>query len=297
MELVGWPPGGRTEQLPTNWHGDRQWRIDDPYARSASLRVIRIGRPTVYEDDQPLTEQVIGRQVEVGRTFTRSGVPFMRLLTGPVRHEDEIVVLYEWLTGVVAERPDIERARTVGRTLRRLHEVGADLPTHDLPRHDKVEGARRVSAELDGVAPDSFLQRVAGMVEQAASRTTTPLVVHGDLGMTNLLWRDGAALSGLVDLDKIGVGDPVEELASVVKWWSRPGGIDDHTHDRALADAVLEGYAADADQRTALRPLLWLTGCLNLHTVRKIQAATDPAERDRVVAHYVDRADRLSDLV
>lgn len=298
LQLVGWPLGGRTEQLPSNWHGDRRWRVDDPYGRAASLRAIRLGRGTIYEDDQPLTEVVVGKQTHVGRTFTMSGVPFMRLLTGPIRHGDEIVVLYEWLAGAPADRPTANMAHTVGRTLRRLHEIGHQIPADDLPRHDTVELTRRVLAELDGVAPARFLDRAAGLLDEAVARPVTPIVCHGDLGMTNLLWTDSGTLSGLVDLDKIGAGDPVQELARVVKQWSRPGGTIDHTYDRELSDAVLAGYGADAELRAVLRPLLWFAGCLNLNTVRKIQvAAADSGELERTVAHYEGRADRLAALV
>jgi Ser/Thr protein kinase RdoA (MazF antagonist) len=122
LELVGWPLGGRTEQLSTNAHGDRHWRIDDPYGRAASLRVIRV-------DDT--TEAVVRKRIEVGRAYTRSGVPFMRLLTGPVRHGDEIVVLHEWLAGTPVDQPTVAMAHQVGRLLKRLHEVGRTLSTDD----------------------------------------------------------------------------------------------------------------------------------------------------------------------
>ncbi|MCC3266029.1 phosphotransferase family protein [Arthrobacter gengyunqii] len=49
----------------------------------------------------------------------------------------------------------------------------------------------------------------------AAEEWVIPAVVHGDLGLHNVLW-DGTAVSGLVDFDNACLGDPAIDLAPLV---------------------------------------------------------------------------------
>ena len=90
--------------------------------------------------------------------------------------------------------------------------------------------------------------------------------MHGDCNFPNILWS-GDSVTGVVDFDQIGVSDPIEELAWVTKWWSRPRGIADLSHDPALAREVLAGYDDDRVDREVLAAVLWLTGCLNANSV------------------------------
>lgn len=49
----------------------------------------------------------------------------------------------------------------------------------------------------------------------AAEEPVVPRIVHGDLGLHNVLWK-GAEISGLVDFDNACVGDPAMDLAPLV---------------------------------------------------------------------------------
>ena len=119
--------------------------------------------------------------------------------------------------------------------------------------------------------------------------------MHGDCNFPNILWS-GDSVTGIVDFDQIGVSDPVEELAWVTKWWSRPRGIADLTHDAALAREVLAGYGDDGVDRDVLAAGLWLTGCLNANSVLHMLHASADA-RPAVLAALRERADVLAALV
>jgi Ser/Thr protein kinase RdoA (MazF antagonist) len=203
--------------------------------------------------------------------------------------------MFGWLEGELATTATPDRAFAVGALLRRIHDLA--LPIDDrLPEHDVAAAAERSLSELHEIADASFVRQARAMVDRVRSAPTRrTLVVHGDCNMPNLLWS-GDSVTGIVDFDQIGLSDPVEELAWVTKWWSRPRGIADLTHDRALAGEVLAGYGDDGLDRGALAAALWLTGCLNANSVLHMLHASAGA-RPAVLAALRERADALLTLV
>jgi aminoglycoside phosphotransferase len=282
-------PPELVEALPPNWHGDPHWKVRDTAGREFSVRAITAGRAQRWEEARPYDLSVVIAQLRVAAAMRDAGVPMMRLVAGPVVEDDRIWLAFEWLTGEFADRADAARATAAGRLLRRLHD--ARLPFDDaLPVHDACRLAARSVAELRAAGVDErFVARAQDISARLVSHRR--VVSHGDVNFPNVLW-DGDAVTGLVDLDQIGVIDPLEELAWALKWWSRPHGAGLKEHDARLAAAVLHGYGdADVD-RDALRDLLWITGCLNANSVNAIIAA--PADALPKLEH---RADTLADLL
>ena len=213
----------------------------------------------------------------------------------PAVVDTSLVAMFGWLDGVVAAGATPERAFAAGALLARIHEL--DLPVDErLPEHDVVGAAERSLQELGAIADAEFVEMAREMIDGVrSSPARRKLVVHGDCNLPNILWS-GDSVAGIVDFDQIGVSDPVEELAWVTKWWSRPRGIADLTHNPALAREVLAGYGDDRVDRDVLAAVMWLAGCLNANSVLHMLYASADA-RPAVLAGLRARADALFALV
>ena len=282
-------------RLSENWHGDAHWLVRDGEGTRFSLRAITFGREIRWEETRRHDLTVLSAQLDAAAAFVAAGLPFMARAGEPAVVGNSFVVMFGWLDGVIATTAAPERAFAVGQLLRRIHDLG--LPVDDrLPRHDAAGAAERSLRELAGIADASLVEQAVEMVGRIRSSqsSSSKRVVHGDCNFPNILWS-GDDVTGIVDFDQIGVSDPVEELAWVVKWWSRPRGIADLSHDSALAREVLAGYGDDVD-RDVLAAVLWVTGCLNANSVlHMLHASTDA--RPAVMAGLRERADTLAALV
>lgn len=282
-------------ELSENWHGDGHWQVRAPGGGRFSLRAVTFGREIRWEETRLHDLSVLSAQLEAADAFVVAGLPFMVRVGEPAVVGDSFVAMFGWLEGEVATTATPDRAFAVGALLRRIHDL--ELPVDDrLPEHDVAAAAERSLRELREIADASFAQQAREMVDRIRSAPARrKLVVHGDCNFPNILWT-GDSVTGIVDFDQIGVSDPLEELAWVTKWWSRPRGLADLTHDRALAGEVLAGYGDDGLDRGALAAALWLTGCLNANSVVHTLHAS-VGNRPAVLAALRERADVLAALV
>jgi aminoglycoside phosphotransferase (APT) family kinase protein len=283
-------------KLSENWHGDGHWLVRDPAAGNRfSLRAVTFGREIRWEETRRHDLSVLSAQLEAADAFVAAGLPFMVRAGEPAVVGNSFVTMFGWLEGVFAGTATPDRAFAMGRLLRRIHALA--LPVDDrLPEHDVTAAAERSLGELGEIADASFSEHAREMIDRIRrAPKRRRIVVHGDCNFPNILWS-GDAVTGIVDFDQIGVSDPIEELAWVTKWWSRPRGIADLSHDPALAREVLAGYADDAVDRDVLSAALWLTGCLNANSVLHMLHASANA-RPAVLAGLRARADALAALV
>jgi aminoglycoside phosphotransferase (APT) family kinase protein len=282
-------------KLSKNWHGDSHWVVRDPSGKRLSLRAVTFGREIRWEETRRHDLSVLSAQLDAADAFVAAGLPFMERAGDAAVVGTSFVVMFGWLEGVVATNATPERAFAAGKLLRRIHDLG--LPADDrLPVHDAIAAAERSLHELAGIFDASFGDQAIEMVERMRSSAARPkLVVHGDCNIPNILWS-GDVVTGIVDFDQIGVSDPVEELAWVTKWWSRPRGVADLSHDAGLARQLLEGYGDAGVDHEELAAVLWVTGCLNANSVLHMLHASADA-RPAVIAGLRDRADRLAALV
>jgi aminoglycoside phosphotransferase (APT) family kinase protein len=296
LAAIGCPQFAVVSKLSENWHGDGHWLVRDPDRGDRfSLRVVTFGREIRWEETRRHDLSVLSAQLDAAAAFAAAGFPFMVRAGDATVAGNSLVVMFGWLEGVVATTATPERAFAVGALLRRMHALG--LPADDrLPEHDVAAAAERSLGELAEVADASFTAQAREMIECIRSvPVPRKLVVHGDCNFPNILWS-GDAVTGIVDFDQIGVSDPVEELAWVTKWWSRPRGVADLTHDPALAREVLAGYGGDGVDRDGLAAIMWLTGCLNANSVLHMLHASAGA-RPAVLAGLRERANSLFTLV
>ncbi|MEX2147320.1 MAG: serine/threonine protein kinase, partial [Candidatus Rokuibacteriota bacterium] len=128
------------------------------------------------------------------------------------------------IRGRLRDELNPELRRQVGRTLGRMHAVGAARPAAHRPRLDVQ---RFVHDALDALAaggfiPDNFAPRYRDVALRIAQAVGPRLAaapaqrIHGDLHLGNMLWT--AEGPTLVDFDDFLMGPPVQDF-----WLMAPG--------------------------------------------------------------------------
>ncbi len=134
---------------------------------------------------------------------------------------------------------DAENRRRIGRTIGRMHAVGA---SRDAPHRPRLDVKRYLFEPLEilmasGFIPEGLAPRyrdvVVRIADAAAKALATARVqrIHGDLHWGNILWTPDPLL---VDFDDCLVGPPVQDL-----WLLARGNSDEA---RKLREDLLEGY-------------------------------------------------------
>ena len=134
---------------------------------------------------------------------------------------------------------DAENRRRIGRTIGRMHAVGA---SREAPHRPRLDVERYISEPLEilmasGFIPEGLAPRyrdVAVRIADAAAKallTARVQRIHGDLHWGNILWTPDPLL---VDFDDCLVGPPVQDL-----WLLARGNSEEA---RKLREDLLEGY-------------------------------------------------------
>jgi Ser/Thr protein kinase RdoA (MazF antagonist) len=151
-----------------------------------------------------------------------------------------LYTVFPKVRGRIRDELDPELRRRIGRTLGRMHAVGAARPA---PHRPRLDVARYVYEPLEAVLGGQFMPeglaaryrdvalRIAGLV--AGPLAAAPAQrVHGDLHWGNVLWAaDGPVL---VDFDDFLTGPPVQDL-----WLITRGDTEEARKER---EEILEGY-------------------------------------------------------
>ncbi|HEY7650798.1 MAG TPA: serine/threonine protein kinase [Methylomirabilota bacterium] len=142
--------------------------------------------------------------------------------------------------GRTLDELDAEHRRHIGRTLGRLHAVGAARPA---PHRLKLDVQQYIHEPLKVLMDGEFIPGTLGpryrdVALRIADAAVKPLAaarpqrIHGDLHWGNILWtRDGPVL---VDFDDSMMGPPVQDL------WLLARGIDEEA--RQAREDLLSGY-------------------------------------------------------
>ena len=135
---------------------------------------------------------------------------------------------------------DAEHRRQIGRTLGRLHAVGAARPAPHRPKvgvEYYIHEPLRILMEGDFI-PGTLAPRYRDVALRIADLAAKPLAaarmqrIHGDLHWGNILWtRDGPVL---VDFDDSAMGPPMQDL------WLLARGRDEEA--KKAREDLLEGY-------------------------------------------------------
>lgn len=168
-----------------------------------------------------------------------------------------------WVDGAsVAAVPAPRWAELGGQLVGRFHRAVADLRhdyrftragVHDTALH-LARLAARVAGGADGTDEEARTLGAAILAAAAALPALPTLPrrhVHGDLKISNLMFRREPALEAvaLVDLDTVGLGTMAFELGDALRSWCNPRGEDAGTvgFDLEIFGAAVAGFRDVAD--------------------------------------------------
>jgi len=144
------------------------------------------------------------------------------------------------IRGRMTDELDGEGRRRIGRTIGRIHAVGAARPA---PHRPRVSVERYVHEPLEVLMagdfiPSNFAPRYRDVALRIADAVAKPLAaapaqrIHGDLHRGNVLWTSDGPV--LVDFDDFLTGPPAQDL-----WLLAPG---DTEEARRARWEIVEGY-------------------------------------------------------
>ena len=163
---------------------------------------------------------------------------------------------------------DAENRRRIGRTIGRMHAVGA---SRDAPHRPRLDVKRYIFEPLEVLMSGGFIPEGLGpryrdvavrIAEAAAKILATARVqrIHGDLHWGNILWTPDPLL---VDFDDCLVGPPVQDI-----WLLARGNSEEA---KKLREDLLEGYELfrefDRSSLALCEPLramriVYMSGCI-----------------------------------
>jgi Ser/Thr protein kinase RdoA (MazF antagonist) len=201
--------------------------------------VIKFHRPGRWSRETILDEHAFLAELAAAELPV---VPPLDLGTGTTLGEIDGIFysVFPKVRGRIMDELDAERRRLIGRTIGRMHAVGA---ARDAPHRPRLSVSRYIDEPLEALAagtfmPDNLLPRYRDVAARIG-RATAPLLakatsqrIHGDLHWGNVLWTaDGPVL---VDFDDMLVGPPVQDL-----WLLARGDSEDARRER---EDLLAGY-------------------------------------------------------
>ena len=151
-----------------------------------------------------------------------------------------LYAVFPKVRGRMLDELDAEGRRRIGRTIGRMHAVGA---ARTAPHRPRLDMARCVHEPLEvlaagGFIPDGFAARYRDVARRIADTAAETLAaapaqrIHGDLHPGNVLWGSDGPI--LVDLDDLVMGPPVQDI-----WLLARGDTEDA---RRAREDLLEGY-------------------------------------------------------
>jgi Ser/Thr protein kinase RdoA (MazF antagonist) len=175
--------------------------------------------------------------------------------TGTTLNEVEgiLYVAFPKVRGRTLDELDAEKRRHIGRTIGRMHAIGAARPALHRPRldleryiHEPLEILAKSAVIPENLGPRyrDVALRIAGAAAPLLA-AVKPQRIHGDLHMGNILWTPGPVL---VDFDDCLMGPPVQDL-----WLLARGRREEAAKAR---EDLLEGYEIFREFDRATLPLV-----------------------------------------
>jgi Ser/Thr protein kinase RdoA (MazF antagonist) len=222
--------------LPLRAFENRVYEVELEDERRVVVKFYRPGRwsRATIEDEHRFLADLAAAEIP--------SVAPMDLGTGTTLNEIDgiLYAAFPKVRGRTLDELDAENRRRIGRTIGRMHAVGAARPAPHRPQLRVERGIREpLEALLGGdFIPGTLAPRYRDVAMSIAERITAPLAavrpqrIHGDLHWGNILWaKDGPVL---VDFDDCLMGPPVQDL-----WLLARG---DTEEARKMREDVLEGY-------------------------------------------------------
>jgi Ser/Thr protein kinase RdoA (MazF antagonist) len=237
---VGLEVDGRLFAL--NSYENRVYQLGRP----GGMLVLKFYRPARWSD----------AQIEEEHTFTAELAAAELPVAAPVRIEDRTLFRYRdfrfaafpWMAGRAPELDAPEARQIFGRTLARMHQIGALRPFLARPKLgiQRLGWEARQQVLAGELLPEylqeryestsaTLLEKVEATFLQAGD--VRDIRIHGDCHMGNLLWSERGPV--LVDLDDCAMGPRVQDL-----WMMLAGS---GSEQQRQWSELLEGYGQFAD--------------------------------------------------
>jgi Ser/Thr protein kinase RdoA (MazF antagonist) len=236
-EALGLEPDGR--QFALNSYENRVYRVGRIDAAPVVIKFYRAGR---WSDRQILEEHAFAlelaeQEIPVAPPLVLGGATLHR-------HADFRLAVFPLCAGTAPELDHAGARELLGRTLARIHAVGARHRFQfrlSLDREQWGVKARR-GLMRSGLLPEhmhqrygevsaELLEKIAAAFEMAAPVASIRL--HGDCHLGNILWQERGPL--LVDLDDCLNGPRIQDL-----WMFLSGNTDEQ---RRQWSEIMEGYS------------------------------------------------------
>jgi Ser/Thr protein kinase RdoA (MazF antagonist) len=240
--------------------------------------VLKFYRPARWTDEQ------IGEEHEFTRELAAAELPVAApLVIGGqtlCRYAGFRFAAFPWMRGRAPELDAADARQILGRTIARLHQVGATHPFRSRPhigvqrlgweaRTRVLESELLPSAlrERYSSVSGALLERVSAAFDNASA--TREIRLHGDCHLGNLLWNERGP--AFVDLDDCATGVRVQDL-----WMMLAG---PPAEQQRQWQELLEGYSQFADfdflEVTLIEPLRALR--MLHHAAWVVHRWSDPA--------------------
>jgi Ser/Thr protein kinase RdoA (MazF antagonist) len=237
---VGLDPDGRLFAL--NSYENRVYQLGS----AEGLRVLKFYRPARWSDAQILEEHRFTAELAAAELPVASPVE----ISGQTlfRHREFRFAAFPYLRGWAPELDAPEARELLGRSIARLHQVGARQPFERRPEI----GVERLGIEARALVLGSELlpqalraryETLSGMLIERILHIHEEIGpigrvrLHGDCHLGNLLWNEHGPL--FVDLDDCAMGPRIQDL-----WMLLSGSPADQQGQWA---ALLSGYQQFAD--------------------------------------------------
>ena len=252
-ETIGLQPSGRLFAL--NSYENRVYQLGD---EQGALWVLKFYRPARWTNAQIAEEHAF--TFDLAAAELPVAAPLRRDGRSLFVHRRLRFAAFAYLAGRAPELDDRATLTLLGRTLSRMHSLGATArfahrPTLGIERFG--EQARRQVID-SGFVPESLAEQYARVSEQVIRRVRQAfdafgplrmLRIHGDCHAGNILWRESGPL--FVDLDDCMSGPRIQDL-----WMFLSG---DAASQQSAWAALMEGYELfgefDYAELTLVEPL------------------------------------------
>lgn len=179
--------------------------------RAGKRAVFRMGGPTGDSFLKVVRPKVVTELARVHTELADAGLPVPRVVAwGEIGLVAMETAVGTGLSKVINDLEPAEILDEIDRMRDRLAHV-------DLQRDARTSLARRVRwycTRLQGSLDDPLVDRVISLTGEPAAQERTA-TIHGDLHIGQLFLQDGA-ISGLIDVDTTGTGNPVDDEAAFI---------------------------------------------------------------------------------
>lgn len=236
----GLDPDGRLFAL--NSYENRVYQLHGAHG----LLVLKFYRPARWSDAQIAEEHQF--TAELAAAELPVAAPLQLAGTTLVRYLGFRFACFPWLRGRAPELDAPEARALLGRTLARLHQVGARRAFDVRPRIgiERLGWQARTQVLGSGLLPEALTERyssVSGALLErvvagfASAASVAEIRLHGDCHLGNLLWNEHGP--AFVDLDDCAMGPRVQDL-----WMMLSGSP---AEQQRQWGEILEGYRQFAD--------------------------------------------------